>query len=104
MRALTTQAIQYVYTRWEDTLLWVGDLKHGLEYQVFPPCGPALVLPSSILTSEIWRSGRRRPALECEQMKSRLLDLKDIEREDGRVGGTRSWPEPRPDLQKLRHT
>ena len=42
--------------------------------------------------------------LECEQMKNRLLDLEDIEREDGRVGGTRSWPEPRPDLQKLRHT
>merc|ERR1719162_1737674 len=71
-------------------MLWVEDVKQGLEYQdrsSLRPFSGALDFSSvNRWATAIVAGFGKYEDVHCKWMKNQLMDLEDVEREDGRVG------------------
>jgi len=87
------------YPGWEDTLVWVQDLKEGLRYQERDESAAFVSGANSFsgfpfmvrLAEQVIDGIGMYQNIECKMMKNMLMDLEDQERNDGRVSLTKFW-------------
>merc|ERR1719162_2938262 len=82
------------YPGWEDTMLWANDVRKALLHQDLRSLHPFAASAGGRMTdfstvaevaTQLRAGFGRFSDLECKTMKNKLIDLEDVEREDGRI-------------------
>jgi len=92
LKDLASSGATEYYPGWDDAMLWLEDLRQSLDYQdqsvskPFAFAGRGSDFSSIAHVATAFSTGFGRFAdMECKEMKNKLMDLEDEDREDGRV-------------------